>query len=245
MKENPVDFKEKTAAIIVAGGSGMRMNSAVPKQFLPLGGKPLLWHTIKAFTDTIPQIRIIVVLPEAHIDEGKKLLQQVMSYSNISWIAGGPTRFHSVKNGIDALTDERIVFVHDGVRPFVSESIIRNCYTGAVIHGTAIPCIPINDSIRQISETGESRAINRDQLRAVQTPQTFRIDILRDIFHQEYRGTFTDEATIAEQAGYTLFLCEGDRHNIKITTQEDMLIAAMIYQQKAATTAADASQPFS
>jgi len=245
MKENPIDFKEKTAAIIVAGGSGMRMNSVTPKQFLPLDGKPLLWYSIKAFTDTIPQIRIIVVLPEAHIEEGKRLLQQTVSYHNISWIAGGHTRFHSVKNGINALKDEHIVFVHDGVRPFISESIIRNCYTEAVIHGTAIPCIPINDSIRQIRETGESRAINRDQLRAVQTPQTFRADILQNIFQQEYREAFTDEATVAEHAGHTIFLCEGDRHNIKITTPEDMLIAEMICRKKAENSSAKASQSFS
>jgi len=232
MKENPVDFKEKTAVIIVAGGSGTRMNSSVPKQFLFLGGKPLLWYSIKAFTDAIPQINVIVVLPEAHIEEGKNLLQHTLPGINIHWVSGGATRFHSVKNGTRALSNEHLVFVHDGVRPFVSENIIRQCYSGALKNGMAIPCIPINDSIRQINATGESQAINRTQLRAVQTPQTFRTTILLDIFSQEYQDAFTDEATVAEFAGYKVFLSEGERHNIKITTPEDMLMAEMIYQLK-------------
>ncbi len=230
MKASSHLFKEKTATIIVAGGSGQRMNNALPKQFLPLDGKPVLYHSIKAFVDAIPQIRIILVLPEAHISFGNMVLQQFNPLPDITIVSGGSTRFHSVKNGIDMLQDETIIFVHDGVRPLLNQRLIGDCYSCALQNGIAIPCVRVNDSIRQIRDNG-SIAISRELLRAVQTPQTFRTEILREIFRQEYREIFTDEATVAEAAGHTVCLCEGDRNNIKITTPEDLSMAEILYNK--------------
>lgn len=224
MDQHSQTFYKKCAAIIVAGGSGLRMNSTVPKQFLPLKGKPVLYYSIHAFQAAIPGIKIILVLPEAHFSYANTLLQYFEGGTDITIIKGGNTRFHSVQNGVHALEDEAVTFIHDGVRPFVSAKLIQNCYEKALQSGSAIPCVKVSDSIRQVNAE-DSASINREMLRAIQTPQTFQSEIIRKTFEQEYREEFTDEATAAEYAGFDIHLIEGDKHNIKITTPEDLLFA--------------------
>lgn len=224
-------FYKECAAIIVAGGSGLRMNAAVPKQFLPLKDKPILYYSISAFITAIPGIKIILVLPEAHLSYANTLLQHFDNKKDIIVVNGGTTRFHSVQNGVRALQNEDIVFVHDGVRPFVSQKLIHDCYTTTLQSGSAIPCVKVSDSIRQMNTTG-STVIDRDSLRAIQTPQTFQAAIIRKAFNQPYLETFTDEATVAEYAGFGIHLIEGDKHNIKITTPEDLLFAEAILSDR-------------
>ncbi len=210
--------------VIVAGGKGLRMGSAVPKQFLPLCGKPLLYYAIMAFKNAFPDIKIIMVLPAEHISYAQMVLQAFPERIDVTIVAGGETRFHSVQNGMKQVHDDAVVFVHDGVRPLVSAELIRRCYEQAVEKGSAIPAIAVKDSVRMLDEDG-SNPIDREQLRIIQTPQTFRSEILLPAFAQEYDPSFTDEATVAEAAGLEVHLIEGERNNIKVTTPEDMVVA--------------------
>lgn len=216
-------------AIIVAGGQGQRMGSAIPKQFIPLCEQPILYHTIKAFWDTYQDINIIVVLPESHISWMNMVLQAFgEERPDITIVAGGPTRYHSVKNGFDLIDDEEaIVFVHDGVRPLVSAQIIKDSYDCATEKGAAIPAIDMVDSMREIVH-GEHFAVDRNNYKAVQTPQTFQYSILKQAYEIPYEETFTDEASIVEAAGIEVHLIAGERKNIKVTTPEDLLIAEVL-----------------
>lgn len=213
--------------IIVAGGQGTRMGNAVPKQFLELNGKPILFYTIQTFYNAVPDAHIILVLPQQHLSYVQMVLQHLQERIDITLVSGGESRFHSVKNGLNLVSNDAIVLVHDGVRPLVSKDLIKRCILQANQKGSAIPSIPVTDSIRMVHED-TSKPIDRNLLRIIQTPQTFKSSILLPAFQQEYSTSFTDEATVVEAYGEQVFLVDGERNNIKITTPEDMVIAEAI-----------------
>lgn len=217
----------KKYAVIVAGGNGTRMGSAVPKQFLQLKGKPLLWYTLETFLRAFDDLFIILVIPADFEAEGGKLIRQTTAPSRIRMVAGGATRFHSVQNGLQQIEEESVVFVHDGVRCLLTEKLIRRCYNQALEKGSAIPAVAVSDSIR-MAEGNTTRAIDRNLLLAVQTPQTFRSEIILPAFRQAYSEAFTDEATVAEAAGHKVFMIEGEKANIKITLPADLVIAEQL-----------------
>jgi 2-C-methyl-D-erythritol 4-phosphate cytidylyltransferase len=217
--------------VIVAGGQGTRMGMALPKQFLDLHGKPILYYTIEAFAKALPQAHLILVLPEADISKLQMVLQHFENRIELNVVSGGATRYDSVKNGLKGLPEDSIILVHDGVRPFVSETLIQTCIETAMTTGTAIPAINVVDSVRVLSASGSS-PINRDLLRIIQTPQTFKGSILLPAFAQDYQSNFTDEATVVENMGHKITLVEGHKNNIKITTPEDLQLAELILAQK-------------
>lgn len=220
----------KKYAVLVAGGSGTRMGSAVPKQFLVLAGKPVLLHSIEKFLEAFFDIEIILVIHPSFIAQANALIKPLPAASKISVIPGGETRFHSVKNGLKLVKENAVVFVHDAVRCLVSGSLIHCCYEQALTKGSAIPAISITDSMRMI-EGNTAKVIDRNLLKAIQTPQTFRSEIILPAFEQEYSSAFTDEATVVEAAGYEVFLIEGEKENIKITVPADLIIAEYLLQK--------------
>ncbi len=211
-------------AVIVAGGKGVRMGSVIPKQFLPLVGKPLLCYPIQAFAEALPDIHIILVLPADQLSSAEIVLRSYLSGINVTVVAGGETRYHSVQNGLKKVNDDGVVFVHDGARPMLQEDLIMRCYRQAVELGSAVPVVPAMESMR-VRENGHSKPVNREQLCVVQTPQTFRTGIILPAFHQEFQPSFTDEATVVEAFGAEVRLVNGSHDNIKVTTPVDMLIA--------------------
>ena len=218
-------------AIIVAGGSGVRMGSALPKQFLPLRGKPVLWYTLTAFLEAFDDLEIILVLPKAHMDTGLQILRTT-SHPNRIWISeGGETRFHSVKNGLAHIHHHSIVFVHDGVRCLLTTELIHRCYNMAQERGNAIPATTAFDSVR-IETIGGNHIVDRNKVRLIQTPQTFYSDLIKAAFEQEYEESFTDEASVVERLGVKIHLAEGDATNIKITRPLDILIAEKILEER-------------
>lgn len=217
-------------AVIVAGGKGLRMGNAVAKQFLPLAGKPVLYYTLKAFAGAYDDMKLILVLPQEQLSYAQMVLQAFPERIDLTIVAGGETRFHSVQNGLKAIDGEGVVFVHDGVRPLVSAGLIQACYTQAVAKGSAIPAIPVADSMR-IVDGANSRPVSREQMRSIQTPQTFRTDVLLPAFEQEYDESFTDEATVVEAYGGMVYLVDGEKQNIKLTTPEDMLTAELVIKK--------------
>ena len=221
----------KKYAVIVAGGSGLRMGTAVPKQFLPLRDKPVLWYTLTAFLDSFPDLTIILVLPELHLQTGHDILRSTYDPDRIWMTTGGETRFHSVKKGLDHIQQHSIVFVHDGVRCLLTPDLIRRCYAMAQERGNAIPAITAVDSIR-IETIGGNEFIDRNKVRIIQTPQTFYSDIIKAAFEQEYEETFTDEASVVERLGVKINLIEGEPTNIKITQTVDILIAEKILEER-------------
>lgn len=221
----------KKYAVIVAGGSGMRMGTTVPKQFLPLQGKPVLWYTLTAFLDAFPDLEIILVLPEAHIQTGQEILRSTYAPDRIWMAVGGETRFHSVRNGLSHIHQHSIVFVHDGVRCLLTPQLIRRCYQMARERGNAIPAITAVDSIR-IETFDGNEFIDRSKIRIIQTPQTFYSDIVKAAFEQEYEESFTDEASVVERLGVKIHLIEGESTNIKITHPIDVLIAEKILEER-------------
>lgn len=219
-----------TTLILVAGGKGTRMASAIPKQFLPLQGKPVLYHPVNTFLKVFPDIDIILVLPEEHLSYGNMLLQAFEQSIDLTMVRGGATRFHSVQNGLKAMNNTDIVFIHDGVRPLADIALIQRCYLSAQQYGSAIPAMPVTDSIRQW-DGSTFRSVDRDGLRSIQTPQTFRSELIRSAFEQEYQELFTDEASVVEALGEKVHLVEGAARNIKITRPEDLIIAELLMQQ--------------
>lgn len=214
-------------AIIVAGGKGMRMGGDLPKQFMPLGGKPVLMHTIERFHAYDPNLHIILVLPHAQQDFWRELCQK-HHFSIAHTIAdGGATRFHSSQNGLALIPDtaDGIVGIHDGVRPFVSIDVIRRTYEAARCHGAAIPVLPVIDTLRYVEAEGCGRNVQRANYRVVQTPQAFGIQLLKRAFSQPYSDDFTDDASVAEAIGARVEMVEGNRENIKLTTPYDLRIA--------------------
>ncbi len=221
----------KKYAVIVAGGKGVRMGSAVPKQFLPLNGHPILYHTIKAFADAYTDMQLVLVLPQDQLSYAQMVLQSFPERIDITIVAGGETRYHSVQNGLKVVDENSIVFVHDGVRPLVSTALIQRCYEQAVDKGSAIPAIPVADSMR-ILEDEDSRPIDREQMRIIQTPQTFKAEVILPAFQQDYQVAFTDEATVVEAYGDNVYLVDGEKRNIKVTTPEDMIVAEALLKAR-------------
>jgi 2-C-methyl-D-erythritol 4-phosphate cytidylyltransferase len=215
--------------IIVAGGKGLRMGSDIPKQFLPIGGKPVLMRTLERFREYSEDIQIILVLPEAQQDYWHQLCQEYHFDVEYTLANGGQTRFHSVQNGLTKVPDDAIgvVGVHDGVRPFPSIEVIRNCYTTAREKKAVIPVIPVVETVRHL-EGEQSKTVPRDAYRLVQTPQTFDIQLLKAANRQPYNDGFTDDASVVEAFGYDITLVEGNRENIKITTPYDLKIAEVL-----------------
>ena len=212
--------------IIVAGGKGLRMGSDIPKQFLPIAGKPVLMRTLERFRTYSSTLQIVLVLPEAQQDYWKQLCKQYDFKVDYQLANGGQTRFHSVQNGLALVPDdaEGVVGVHDGVRPFPSIDVIRNCYETARTKKAVIPVIPVVETVRQLKSEG-SITVPRDQYRLVQTPQTFDIQLLKAANRQPYNDGFTDDASVVESYGHAITLVEGNRENIKITTPYDIIVA--------------------
>ena len=216
--------------IIVAGGKGLRMGSDIPKQFLLIGGKPVLMQTLERFRAYSEDLQIILVLPEAQQDYWHQLCEEYHFDVTYQIANGGQTRFHSVQNGLALIPDdaEGVVGVHDGVRPFPSIDVIRNCYETARTQKAVIPVIPVVETIRQIFSKNSSRTVARDHYRLVQTPQTFDIQLLKAANRQPYNDGFTDDASVVESYGHEITLVEGNRENIKITTPYDITVAEAI-----------------
>jgi 2-C-methyl-D-erythritol 4-phosphate cytidylyltransferase len=213
-------------AVIVAGGSGTRMGKELPKQFLELNGKAILIHSISAFLYAYTDIHIVLVLPKEYIELAKELVSQISLTTDIEFVEGGATRFDSVKNGLQHVKDAELVFVHDAVRCLVTPDLIKSCSETASQHGSAIPVIPVRDSMRRVDSSNQTSVIvNRENLVVVQTPQTFKRNILLSAYDVEYSSSFTDEASVVEAAGYQVNLVPGEETNIKITFPEDLQYA--------------------
>ncbi|MBQ7494257.1 MAG: 2-C-methyl-D-erythritol 4-phosphate cytidylyltransferase [Bacteroidaceae bacterium] len=231
-------------AVIVAGGKGLRMGTDLPKQFLPIGGRPVLMHTLEAFARAVPGICLILVLPADQQDFWRDLCVRHTFTLPHTIATGGETRFHSVLNGLKAIDEalspqerrEGLVGVHDGVRPFVSVDVIRRCFDTARVTGAAVPVIPVVETVREITSplsphceegalTAQSVTRDRNRYRLVQTPQTFQLSLLRLAYEQPYRPAFTDDASVVEALGHPITLVEGNRENIKITTPFDLVVA--------------------
>lgn len=209
--------------IIVAGGKGLRMGGDIPKQFLPIGGKPVLMRTIERFREYSPTLQIILVLPKAQQDYWRQLCNEYHFNESYELADGGETRFHSVQHGLALIPDdaEGVVGVHDGVRPFVAVDVIRRCYETARTAKAVIPVVPVVETLRHI----EKGNVYRADYRLVQTPQTFDIQLLKAANRQSYQENFTDDASVVEAYGQEVSMVEGNRENIKITTPFDMTIA--------------------
>jgi len=217
----------KKTAVIVAGGSGIRMGTDVPKQFLHLKGKPIIWHTVQQFIYAYYDIQIVLVLPASYLQEAATYFDAAQ-LAHIQFVEGGATRFESVKNGLQTVKEPGVIFVHDGVRCLVSSELIRKCYEEALIHGSAIPAVTATDSIRLIS--GESHhVVDRNLVKIIQTPQTFLSSVLLPAFEQPYQTSFTDEATVVEAAGHSVRLIEGEYSNLKITRPQDLIVAESLF----------------
>jgi len=211
-------------AIIVAGGSGTRMGSTMPKQFLELAGKPVLYHTIAAFINAYEDMEVVLVVPEAHFAPAQQVLNCFSTAPAVTLVKGGETRFHSVKNGLQQVQEKSVVFVHDGVRPLLSAALIHTCYEAALVHGNAIPVTDMKDSIREL-QGDANKAVNREWYKIIQTPQTFLSEQLLPAFELPYDPLFTDEATVVERLGHRIHLVVGEERNIKITRPLDLVIA--------------------
>jgi 2-C-methyl-D-erythritol 4-phosphate cytidylyltransferase len=219
----------KKYAVIVAGGSGSRMNTEIPKQFLILKDKPVLYYTLSAFLNAYADMQIILVLPLEHMGKGQEIIDGYFDPLKITVVAGGRTRFHSVQNGLAKINEESIIFVHDGVRCLVTENLIQRALEGALSTGSAIPVIDSVNSVRLVTEDGNV-AVDRSLVKIVQTPQTFHSKILLEAYKIDYKDKFTDEASVVEAFGLKVNLIEGDVNNIKITELKDLAVAESILE---------------
>ena len=210
--------------IIVAGGSGKRMGGEVPKQFLLVAGKPILMHTVEAFTRTSSDFKFILVLPEEHFSTWNSLCEQYNFSVPMQMVAGGAERFFSVKNALEHVPNGALVAVHDGVRPFVSKDTINEAFEVAEKNGSAVPVIDEVDSLRRVSN-GTSQAVNRAEYKRVQTPQVFQSTILKKAYNQEFSSFFTDDASVVESISEKITLTSGNVENIKLTTPHELLLA--------------------
>lgn len=221
-------------AVIMAAGSGSRMGREIPKQFLELGGKPILRVTIEVFLKSFPDIKIIVVLPEDHIEYWKRYCLESSFTCPQILVKGGITRFHSVKNALQRVPEGAIVAIHDGVRPLVSDDLVRTMFESAETVPALIPVLPCVDTMRVLHRVGDfleaipGESVDRDKLFGVQTPQIFHSEILKAAYSQGYDTAFTDDASVVEKYGKNLSFVIGERFNIKITTQEDLRLANAI-----------------
>ncbi len=211
-------------ALIVAGGSGKRMASQVPKQFLLLNGRPVLMHSIDKFHRYDPGMRIMLVLPGDQFSAWKALCGRHGFQIKHEIFAGGETRFHSIQKNLDSIPEQCLVAVHDGVRPLVSLDTIHRCFAGAEATGNAVPCIEIPESMRRIDEPG-NKPVDRSKYRLIQTPQVFNSSLLKESYQQDYNPRFTDDASVVESKGCSINLVEGNPENLKITLNKDLGIA--------------------
>lgn len=213
--------------LIVAGGKGLRMGTDIPKQFLPVGGKPVLMRTLEAFYTYSQDIQIILVLPHDQQDYWKELCEEYHFTIPHRIADGGETRFHSVRNGLELVDGSGLVAVHDGVRPFVSQEVIARCYELAAAELAVVPVVKVVETVRQLTDAG-SMTVNRDDYRLVQTPQVFDAEVLKQAYSMPYTPAFTDDASVVEAWGVPVTLTEGNRENIKITTPFDLKVAAAL-----------------
>ena len=218
-------------ALIVAGGTGSRMSNNIPKQFLEVNEKPILMHTIEAFYRYDKNISIILILPEKQRKLWETLCKKYNFNIALNIAFGGKTRFQSVKNGLSLINSDGIVFIHDGVRPLVSRSTIENCCKTALKKGNALPIVSLSESIREVSGNKNCSA-DRNRFFMVQTPQTFRVPLIKNAYQQDYSGKFTDDASLLESHGISINLVKGNRENIKITYQEDLIIAEALLKNR-------------
>jgi 2-C-methyl-D-erythritol 4-phosphate cytidylyltransferase len=218
-------------AVIVAGGNGSRMNSVVPKQFLLLKNKPVLYYTLETFLNAYDDLKIILVLPEEYVATGQEIIDAWFDYKRIKITVGGRTRFHSVQNGLQLVEEESIVFVHDAVRCLITTSLIHKCYEAAIEFGAVIPVVDCKDSVRFV--TGHSNeALERRNVKLVQTPQVFLSSILLPAFNIDYKDKFTDEASVVEAFGMKVQLVVGEEDNIKITRPVDLVLAEKLMEER-------------
>lgn len=223
----------KRYLIVVAGGKGQRMGGALPKQFQLLGERPVIMVTLERLHAIDNTLKFILVLPLEYIALWDELCTKYEFSLPVTVVAGGNTRFHSVQNGLSMIedSDEALVGVHDAVRPFVSQKVLDDAFREAWINGAAIPMIDIQDSVRQIiGAGGASQAVPRDRYRLVQTPQAFRLSLLRKAYSQRYVEAFTDDASVVEAMGERVYAVDGNRENIKLTTPFDMMVAKTIIE---------------
>lgn len=222
----------KKYAIIVAGGSGIRMGAALPKQYLPIGGKPILMHTLSRFYQYCDQTELLVVIPGKDFEYWSNLCRDFNFNLPHTLVRGGPSRFQSVRNGLNAIEgQEGLVAIHDGVRPFVSPEMISRSFSLAQQQGSAIAAIPLKDSLRKIDTDGRSFFQNRDEFKLVQTPQAFQLLKIKKAFDVEEQPSFTDDATVYEYQGWQVALFDGDPVNLKITTPEDLSYADFLLKE--------------
>ena len=217
----------KKHIIIVAGGKGLRMGGDIPKQFLPVCGKPVLMRTLEAFHAYDSSIHIILVLPIGQQAYWKELCVEYGFGLAHDIANGGETRFHSVMNGLAMVEGDGLVGVHDGVRPFVSQEVIARCYEEASVKKAVIPVIGVVETVRHLTGEG-SETVPRDRYKLVQTPQVFDAALLRRAYCQEYTDWFTDDASVVEALGDKVHLVDGNRENIKLTTPFDLKLAEML-----------------
>lgn len=216
--------------IIVAGGSGSRMGMDIPKQFLLLGNKPVLFHSIESFHEYDREMQIVLVLPAAHIKTWKELISKYPLSHEPILVEGGKTRYHSVKNGLNLLPDNGLVAIHDGARPFIGKELISSCFNAAAKKGNTIPVIPVEDSMR-IIEGDKNSAVDRNNYVRIQTPQLAEVKLLKKAFEQKWQPAFTDESNMLEAMGVEVHLVEGDPGNIKITNKADLELAEFLFKK--------------
>lgn len=224
-------MQKTKSVIIVAGGKGLRMGQDIPKQFIPIGGKPVLMHTIETFYNYDDKIEIILVLSPDYFDYWQKLRFEYTFTIPHQITHGGETRFHSVKNGLEMVKND-IVAVHDAARPFASKELIEKCFEEACIGKAVIPALDATDSLREMTDDLHSKIIDRNKIKLVQTPQVFLTDVLRKAYNQEYIQTFTDDASVVESIGENVLLVKGETSNIKITTPFDLEVAKLLIRDK-------------
>ncbi len=229
MRENHKCMKKYV--IILAGGTGKRMGTDQPKQFLEVGGLPLLMHTFHAFYKVDQNFAFVLVLPGALREQWQQLCESYDFQIPHQISGSGPKRFHSVKSGLNRVPENVLVAIHDGVRPFVSAQVIENCFLLAMRKGSAVPVIPLIESVREISGS-LSKSIDRNKLRLVQTPQVFLSSAIKQAYQQPFSESFTDDATVLECAGGQIYLVEGNHENIKITSPADFTLAHALFSQK-------------
>lgn len=219
----------KRYAVIVAGGRGVRMGADRPKQFLEIGGKPILRHTVERFLAFDPGVELIIVLPKDQRDFWRDYCHESGFLTRYTMVTGGITRFHSVQNALEYVRTDGVVAVHDGVRPFVGTDLLARLYEAAEEHEAVIPVFPVVESVRKVERDASGRVssgpVDRDGLVLVQTPQVFRADVLKEAYRQPFRPSFTDDASVVEAAGHTVELVPGERFNVKVTTPDDLALA--------------------
>jgi 2-C-methyl-D-erythritol 4-phosphate cytidylyltransferase len=214
----------KEYALIVAGGKGTRIKSGLPKQFIELRGKPILLHTIEAFLMYSEKVIIVLVLPEDDFETWNSICEKFSFTKPVILQKGGETRFQSVKNGLDKIEGEGLVAIHDGVRPLVNADLIGASFRLATVHGSAVAAVHLKESIRE-TDQDTTRSVDRAKFRLIQTPQTFDVQLIKKAYQEKEDPSLTDDASVAERAGHKISLFEGSYQNIKITTQEDLIVA--------------------